>query len=200
MSSPKREVHVLQPIWDALKQNVDRNFWLFYQEFRTYKYGVLLCIFSHNASNRERTKKGRLEEMREVVILEPGWYGTEPYIGIAHFRLAERKFVPFYNKYVDKPFKGNILIWVDYMIKDKNDPEGHMILMWPYPFVISCEEAIKYPPNYLNDRRHTMVHIIPVSNLTVKITRRKRTEPQSTFKEKINEAKAIETQGKTDAK
>lgn len=112
--------------------------------------------------------------MREVHIGSPIWNGlrTETFLGIARFRLVDG---------LGKPFKGNIKIWVDYKIKDKNDPEGNMIPMWKNPFTIPCAKAIGYPIQVLADYHKTRLHIIPTKDLKIHKEKRKRTMTQDDF-------------------
>jgi hypothetical protein len=91
---------------------------------------------------------------------------------VAHFRLVDS---------IGIPHRGSILVWSDYKIKDKNDPEGRMVLMWKYPFIIKCADAVRYPVQVLNDFHHTKVHVIPVDDMKVYETRRKRTMSQDDF-------------------
>lgn len=113
--------------------------------------------------------------MNEVRIREPIWNGdrTEMFVGIARFRLMDD---------MGRPKKGNIKIWIDYKVIDKNDPEKRMTLMYKYPFVIKCEQAIEYPIQVLNDHNRTRLHIIPVKDLKIYKTRRKRTMTSADFK------------------
>jgi hypothetical protein len=114
--------------------------------------------------------------MNELHLREPIYYGdrTTMYCGVAHFRLVDD---------YGKPKKGNIRIWIDLKVKDKNgeNPEL-MVLAYKYPFIISCAKAITYPTQILNDYHRTMLHIIPLDHLKVQQTRRKRTMPQEEFK------------------
>ena len=112
--------------------------------------------------------------MREVHIGSPVWNGdrTITFIGIAHFRLVDS---------IGLPHKGNIKIWVDYKIKDKNDPEGRMVLMWKEPFAIKCADAINYPVQVLNDYNRTKVHLIPTDDLQIHKEKRSRTMSQDDF-------------------
>jgi len=115
--------------------------------------------------------------MNELHLREPIYYGdrTTMYCGVAHFRLVDD---------YGKPKRGNIRIWIDLKVKDKNgiDPDLE-VLAYKYPFVISCAKAITYPKQILNDFHKTMLHIIPLSDLQVQKTRRKRTMSQADFKE-----------------
>jgi hypothetical protein len=114
--------------------------------------------------------------MREVHILKgPIWNGeadSPKYLGVAHFRLVDS---------IGIPHKGNILVWCDYKIKDKNDPEGHLVPMWKYPFIIKCADAVKYPVQILGDYNRTRIHIIPVDDMKVYQTKRKRCQTQADF-------------------
>ncbi len=114
--------------------------------------------------------------MNEVHLREPIWYGdrTSIHIGVAHFRLVDD---------YGRSRKGNIRIWIDWKVKDKNgvDPEA-MVLAYKYPFQISCAKALGYPVQVLADFNRTKLHIIPVADLKVQKTRRKRTMPQEEFK------------------
>jgi len=114
--------------------------------------------------------------MNEVRIREPIWNGdrTEMFVGIARFRLMDD---------MGRPKKGNIKIWIDYKVIDKNDPEKRMTLMYKYPFVIKCDEVIqKYKIQVLNDYKRTRVYIIPIKDLKIYKTRRKRTMTSADFK------------------
>jgi hypothetical protein len=92
-----------------------------------------------------------------------------------------------------KPRKGNIRIWIDYKVKDKNDPidPDRLVLAYKYPFVIPCSKALEYPIQELNDYMHTKLHIVPIEDLTVQKTRRKRTMPQDEFKNLIEHAREV---------
>lgn len=118
--------------------------------------------------------------MREVHINSPVYYGdrTRMMVGIARFRLLDKN---------NKPYKGNILIWIDLKVKDKQDPidPERLVLAYKYPFVISCSKALEYPIQVLTDHNRTRLHIIPLADLEVKKTRRKRTMIQEAFKNEI---------------
>ncbi len=133
--------------------------------------------------------------MNEVHIHEPIWNGlrTETFVGIARFRLLDD---------MGRPRKGNIRIWIDYKVKDKNDPidPDRLVVAYKYPFVISCAKALEYPIQVLNDHNRTRLNIIPITDLKIQRTRRKRTMTQDDFKslmmasnavkqEKLNESK-----------
>jgi hypothetical protein len=120
-----------------------------------------------------RFKEGNMNELH---LRQPIWLGdrTEIHVGIAHFRLVDD---------YGRPRKGNIRVWVDWKVKDKNSPdENAMVLAYTYPFVISCAKAITYPTQVLTDVHRTMLHIIPLEHLKVQKTRRKRTMSQEDFK------------------
>ena len=114
--------------------------------------------------------------MREVHIVNgPIWNGqpdSPKFLGVARFRLMDS---------IGIPHRGSILVWCDYKIKDKNDPEGRMVLMWKYPFIIKCADALKYPTQTLSDYNRTVIHVIPVTDMEVYETRRKRTMSQADF-------------------
>lgn len=124
--------------------------------------------------------------MNEVHIKSPIWYGDRQsmHIGIARFRLLDDK---------GNPKKGNIRVWIDYKVQDKNDPiDPHrLVLAYKYPFVISCSKALEYPIQELNDYMHTRLHIVPIEDLQVQKTRRKRTMPQDEFKNLIEHAREV---------
>lgn len=129
--------------------------------------------------------------MREVHIGSPIWNGdrTQTFIGIARFRLTDS---------LGMPHKGNIKIWVDYKIRDKNDPEGRMVLMWREPFAISCADAVKYPVQVLNDYNRTKVHLIPTDDLQIHKEKRKRTMSQADFESLKMASLAVKHEIKTD--
>jgi len=114
--------------------------------------------------------------MNELHLRQPIWLGdrTAIHIGVAHFRLVDD---------YGRPRKGNIRIWIDWKVKDKNgtDPDA-LVLAYKYPFTISCVKALEYLVQVLADFNRTKLHIIPISDLTVTKTRRKRTMPQDEFK------------------
>jgi hypothetical protein len=114
--------------------------------------------------------------MNELHLREPIYYGdrTTMYCGVAHFRLVDD---------YGRPKRGNIRIWIDLKVKDKNgvDPEA-MVLAYKYPFQISCAKALEYPVQVLADFNRTKLHIIPIADLKVQKTRRKRTMSQEEFK------------------
>jgi hypothetical protein len=116
--------------------------------------------------------------MREVHIIKgPIWNGqpdSPKFLSVAHFRLVDSK---------DIPHKGSILIWSDYKIRDKNSTNPNaMVLMWKYPFKIKCADAVKYPESFVGEGfRRTKVHTIPVNDMKIYITRRKRTMTQDDF-------------------
>jgi hypothetical protein len=124
--------------------------------------------------------------MNELHLREPVWYGdrTKIHVGVAHFRLVDD---------YGRPKKGNIRIWIDWKVKDKNgiDPEA-LVLAYKYPFSISCIKALTYPPQTLNDFRRTVLHIIPLDHLKITKTRRKRTMPQDEFKKITDLARQLE--------
>jgi len=105
-------------------------------------------------------------------------------VGVARFRLVDS---------IGIPHKGNILIWVDYKVKDKNDPEGRMVLMWKYPFIIKCADAVRYPVQVLNDFHKTKLYIIPTDDMKVYETRRKRTMSQADFESLKQASLAVKT-------
>jgi hypothetical protein len=111
------------------------------------------------------------------------WYGdrSDPAVGIAHFRLVESG--------SDNPKKGFITIWIDYKERDASD--AGFKLVYPYPFRISCADAVWYPTQHLGDFKRTMVHIIPLSKMIETKTRRKRTMPQDEFKNLIEHAREV---------
>jgi hypothetical protein len=123
--------------------------------------------------------------MNELHLHEPGWYGNRDhmYVGIAHFRLVDDS---------GKPKRGNIKIWIDWKVKDKNslDPNT-MVLAYRDPFVINCEKALTYKTQTLLDYRRTVLHIIPISDLKVHKERRRRTMPQDEFKNLIEHAREV---------
>jgi hypothetical protein len=116
--------------------------------------------------------------MREVHIKIPIWNGlpdSPRFLSVANFRVVNSKGIPF---------KGNILIFCDWKVKDKNNPdtEAPPILMWRYPFIMKCEDVIKYPPSWVGEGyRRTKVHTIPVNDMKVYETRRKRIMSQADF-------------------
>lgn len=119
--------------------------------------------------------------MNEIHLRQPVWYGdrSNPAVGIAHFRLVKD----------GVPRRGQIRIWIDYQ---QIDPAtGLQKLVYPYPFTMPCQEAIKYPTQVLNDFHRTMLHIIPISKLKPVKTRRKRTMPQSQFNRIMQEAQNV---------
>ncbi|MFA5048967.1 MAG: hypothetical protein WC516_08140 [Patescibacteria group bacterium] len=124
--------------------------------------------------------------MNEVHIREPLWIGdrTQMAVGIARFRLLDD---------MGRPRKGNIRIWIDYKVKDKNDPidPDRLVLAYKYPFVISCAKALEYPIQVLNDHNRTRLNIIPIADLKVQKTKRKRTMSQSDFKSLMQASNAV---------
>lgn len=112
--------------------------------------------------------------MNELHLREPVWYGdrTSIHIGIAHFRLVDD---------YGRPRKGNIKIWIDWKVKDKQNPDN-MVLAYRDPFVISCAKALTYKTQTLLDRNRTVLHIIPIEDLKVHKERRRRTMPQDEFR------------------
>lgn len=117
--------------------------------------------------------------MNEVHIMQPIYYGdrTTMYVGIARFRLTKD----------GKPKKGNIRIWIDLKVRDKNSPNPtDTILAYRYPFSISCEKALTYKTQTLLDYHRTVLHIIPISDLKVVKTRRARTTTQEEFKKIVD--------------
>ena len=124
--------------------------------------------------------------MNEIHIRQPVWYGDRQsmHVGIARFRLLDD---------MGKARKGNIRIWIDYKVKDKNDPidPDRLTLAYKYPFIIACSKALEYPIQELNDYMHTKLHIIPISDLEIHKTRRKRTMPQDDFKKLIEHAREV---------
>ena len=123
--------------------------------------------------------------MNEVHILQPIYYGDRStmYVGIARFRLMKD----------GKPKKGNIRIWIDLKVRDKNGPDPNaLVLAYRYPFSISCEKALTYKTQTLLDYHRTVLHIIPISDLKVVKTRRARTMPQSDFKKIVEQAKQVD--------
>jgi len=123
--------------------------------------------------------------MNELHIRQPIWLGsrTEIHIGIAHFRLVDD---------YGQPKKGNIRVWIDWKVKDKNSiDENAMTLAYSYPFVISCAKAITYPTQVLTDVHRTMLHIIPIEHLKIQKTRRKRTMSQADFNEIVSLARRL---------
>jgi hypothetical protein len=131
--------------------------------------------------------------MNEVTIREPIWNGdrTEMFVGIARFRLLDDM---GYSK------KGNIKIWIDYKIIDKNDPEKRLTLMYKYPFIIKCDQAIKYPIQVLNDYKRTRLHIIPVKDLKIYKTRRKRTITSADFKSLMQASNAVKQERENESR
>jgi hypothetical protein len=115
--------------------------------------------------------------MNELHLREPIYYGdrTTMYCGVAHFRLVDD---------YGKPKRGNIRIWIDLKVKDKNgiDPDLE-VLAYRKPFIIKCEKALTYPTQILTDRNRTMLHIIPISHLTIGKVRRNRTMSQDDFRQ-----------------
>ena len=124
--------------------------------------------------------------MNEIHIRQPVWYGDRQsmHVGITRFRLLDD---------MGKARKGNIRIWIDYKVKDKNDPidPDRLTLAYKYPFIIACSKALEYPIQELNDYMHTKLHIIPISDLEIQKTRRKRTMPQDDFKKLIEHAREV---------
>lgn len=120
--------------------------------------------------------------MNELHIREPLWYGdrSDPVVGIAHFRLVDK---------AGNPKKGFITIWIDYKEKD-NSPAGFK-LVYPYPFKILCSDAVNFPPQYLNDYKRTILHIVPISKMIEVKTKRRRTMPQDEFKNLIEHAREV---------
>lgn len=118
----------------------------------------------------------------EVKINEHMHLGNpqQPAVGIAHFRLVKEGW-----NIGGTPKKGYLTIWDNTMVIDKNDPEQRKVLAYRYPFKISYEKALTYPITVLMDVRRTRLHLIPIADLTVKTTRRKRTEPKGTYQNLI---------------
>jgi len=115
--------------------------------------------------------------VNELHLRQPVWYGdrTAIHVGVAHYRLVDD---------YGNTRRGNIRIWIDWKVKDKNSlDENAMILAYKYPFQISCAKALEYPVQVLGDFNRTKLHIIPIADLKVQKTRRKRTMSQADFKE-----------------
>jgi len=122
-------------------------------------------------------KEGKMNELKIHEHMHLG-DRTDPMIGVAHFRLVKEG-----SNIGGTPKKGDIIIWDNTMVTDKNDPEQRKVLAYRYPFKISCERALGYPEHILMDFRRTRLHLIPIRELEVKITRRKRTMSQEDFKQ-----------------
>jgi hypothetical protein len=124
--------------------------------------------------------------MNDFHLKSPLWLGDRKtmHVGIARFRLVDD---------MGKPKKGNIRIWIDYKVQDKNDPlnPNRLVLAYKYPFIISCAKALEYPTQILNDFKRTTLHIIPIEDLKVQKTRRCRTMPQDEFKNLIEHAREV---------
>jgi hypothetical protein len=120
--------------------------------------------------------------MNEVTIREHMHLGdrTNPMVGIAHFRLVKEG-----CNVGGTPKKGDIVIWDNTLVIDKNDPEQRRVLAYRYPFKISCEKALSYPEMVLLDFRRTRLHLIPIKDLAIKKTKRERTMPSDDFQKLI---------------
>jgi len=95
--------------------------------------------------------------MREVHIRQPIWNGDRSicYVGIARKRVVDD---------LGKACRGNIRVWIDYKETDTQSPMGWK-LVYPYPFDIKCADVLNYPKQILNDYNHTILYIIPISDL-----------------------------------
>ena len=115
--------------------------------------------------------------MREVHIRIPIFNGdrSEMFLSVANFRVTDS---------IGIPHKGSILVYCDWEVKDKNNPDdpNAKVLMWRYPFIIKCADVVKYPSSYVGEGyRRTKVHMIPVKDMKIYQTKRKRTMSQADF-------------------